>query len=445
MSASSRRHPDMQHPPDGYSLIEPDLHRATTSLEVESFPFLSQLKLRSAINLSAEAIHDQAIQFFLDSGIAMLNPRALESFEGPYDLWEEAAKESLELLLDADNHPMILLDSPTECESACLVGCLRRLQHWSMVAIHDEYHMMTMRETWYSTSQQFIERFDLDLVSLTANVPPWYRNHLTMLEEEREAEAELSRRDPDRATRLWVHGHGAFSAALSSTPSEVQQEKEDENQQDEDKDKGKDKEGETSPEDLAGNSSPSPSTHTLARQGSDVNQVTRDGRRKLSPQNNSKMSATDPPLEIEIERERRSSSDMGELLHSPSAALMTLVDCDHLNDFDAVCNYVSTHAMEVVREVHGVGTARHQGRLTIDNHRVLLNCPPAPEDGDSHGHILIKTISERSSELGISMKREFRVCDEQDTIHVREDMSQGGDNMSHKEAHIPKKFTSASK
>lgn len=46
---------------------------------------------------------------------------------------------------------------------------------------------------------------------------------------------------------------------------------------------------------------------------------------------------------------------------------------------------------------------------------------------------------------GISMKREFRVCDEEDTIHVREDISQGGDSMSHKEAHIPKKFVTASK
>lgn len=41
---------------------------------------------------------------------SQLNPRALEAFDGPFDLWEEAAKESLELLLDADNHPMILLD-----------------------------------------------------------------------------------------------------------------------------------------------------------------------------------------------------------------------------------------------------------------------------------------------------------------------------------------------
>jgi len=39
-----------------------------------------------------------------------LNPRSLEAFDGPYDLWEDAAKESLQLLLDADNHPMILLD-----------------------------------------------------------------------------------------------------------------------------------------------------------------------------------------------------------------------------------------------------------------------------------------------------------------------------------------------
>lgn len=39
-----------------------------------------------------------------------LHPQSLESFDGPYDLWEEAAKESLELLLDAGNHPMILID-----------------------------------------------------------------------------------------------------------------------------------------------------------------------------------------------------------------------------------------------------------------------------------------------------------------------------------------------
>lgn len=29
----------------------------------------------------------------------------------------------------------------------------------------------------------------------------------------------------------------------------------------------------------------------------------------------------------------------------------------------------------------------------------MLNCPPAPEKGDDHGHLLIKTLSEESSEI----------------------------------------------
>lgn len=35
----------------------------------------------------------------------------------------------------------------------------------------------------------------------------------------------------------------------------------------------------------------------------------------------------------------------------------------------------------------------------IRRHRVMLNCPPAPEDGDDHGYIMIKMLSELSSEL----------------------------------------------
>lgn len=43
---------------------------------------------------------------------------------------------------------------------------------------------------------------------------------------------------------------------------------------------------------------------------------------------------------------------------------------------------------------------------------------------------------------GITTKREFRVCDESDMLHVREDICKGGDTMSHKENRIAKKFVS---
>lgn len=38
-----------------------------------------------------------------------------------------------------------------------------------------------MRNTSYNLNQRFIERFDLDLVTLNENIPSWFREHLTML------------------------------------------------------------------------------------------------------------------------------------------------------------------------------------------------------------------------------------------------------------------------
>lgn len=76
-------------------------------------------------------------------------------------------------------------------------------------------------------SPSWRRRFDrmsfCDLVGLVVCLP-YVDTHVSQ-EEERAAEAELSRRDPDRPARLWVHGHGAFST--SSPHSEEKRDKED--------------------------------------------------------------------------------------------------------------------------------------------------------------------------------------------------------------------------
>lgn len=58
--------------------------------------------------------------------------------------------------------------------------------------------------------------------------------------------------------------------------------------------------------------------------------------------------ASAPAVEIVAE------GNIGELLHSPSAAFMKLVDCDHLNDFDAVCDYLSEHTSEVSYKLRAI-------------------------------------------------------------------------------------------
>ena len=122
--------------------------------------------------------------------------------------------------------------------------------------------------------------------------------------------------------------------------------------------------------------------------------------------------------------------DAGEALHSPSAEFMKLVDVDHLSDFDEVVAFLTTNVDKVINEVHGFD------KLIIDNQKTQLNCPPAPEAGDSHGSLLIRTLSEAEGAFGIALKREFKVHDMgvdaenpgKHKVEIREDIVKAPDN-----------------
>jgi hypothetical protein len=122
--------------------------------------------------------------------------------------------------------------------------------------------------------------------------------------------------------------------------------------------------------------------------------------------------------------------DAGAASHSPSAEFMQLVDVDHQNDFDVVVEYLSANLDNIINEVHGFD------KLLIDNGKTQLNCPPAPESGDSHGGLLIRTLSEAEGAFGITLKREFKVHDlgvEEGTnkhqIEIREDVVKAPENV----------------
>ena len=91
-----------------------------------------------------------------------------------------------------------------------------------------------------------------------------------------------------------------------------------------------------------------------------------------------------------------------------SSHLMDLVNVhhDHMDwsDFDDVVKFLEAHLDGIISEVHGLD------KLLIDDGRVQLNCPPAPESGDSHGHLLLRTLSEKTDASGgVAVKREFKV------------------------------------
>ncbi|RKO82794.1 protein-tyrosine phosphatase, partial [Blyttiomyces helicus] len=57
--------------------------------------------------------------------------------------------------------------------TGCLVGCLRKLQHWSYTSIFDEYRRFSHPKS-RSMDQQFIELFDASRVVFDpAHLPDW--------------------------------------------------------------------------------------------------------------------------------------------------------------------------------------------------------------------------------------------------------------------------------
>jgi tyrosine-protein phosphatase OCA1 len=76
---------------------------------------------------------------------------------------EEIVLETLEVILDKKNYPLIIMCSTGSHRTGTIVGCLRKLQRWSMTAIFEEYRRYAGSKVRY-LNEQFIELFDTDLV-----------------------------------------------------------------------------------------------------------------------------------------------------------------------------------------------------------------------------------------------------------------------------------------
>jgi len=100
---------------------------------------------------------------------------------------DEIIKESLQLLLDPSHQPLVLTVATTgsgTLEVATLVGCLRRMQHWALTAILYEFRLFTPTSSIYDVNRQFIEKFDITLVTLPKEIPEWLQHEQELWMEE---------------------------------------------------------------------------------------------------------------------------------------------------------------------------------------------------------------------------------------------------------------------
>ncbi|KAI3481634.1 hypothetical protein L1887_55767 [Cichorium endivia] len=219
-------------PPALFASVAPQIYRSATPAAA-NHSFVRTLKLRTILSLTAELPSPSLTAFCKKHGIRLLHfglrrwgsqdisardkhlaaedngeetgldLSFLHSFKAPsapslaqYEtasptITEELVKDSLQILLTASYHPILVTDTSGIHEIGVLLGCLRKLQRWNFATILLEYrHFAGNRAR--ATNERFVEMFDTDLITFPDQdqLPYWFREQIQADDDE------LDRIDP---------------------------------------------------------------------------------------------------------------------------------------------------------------------------------------------------------------------------------------------------------
>jgi tyrosine-protein phosphatase SIW14 len=125
-------------PPLNFAMVAPGVYRSGYP-RPQNRPFLAKLRLRSILCLSEEPYGPDGLAWVQEQGITLHHIPVAENKEPFKEMSEPGITLALCTLLDARNHPLLLHCNKGKHRVGCLVGCLRKLQHYSMTCIFDEY------------------------------------------------------------------------------------------------------------------------------------------------------------------------------------------------------------------------------------------------------------------------------------------------------------------
>lgn len=170
--------------PERFATVEAGLYRSAFPSEA-SISFLSTLGLRTAVNLSHERLQHSVASFFLTRDVRVVHLAEVV----PVDMEDgvianDVLKEALEYALDGAAYPLLLMSSSGNHGVGAAIGCLRRLQGWTISAVLDEYRSFAAPSARYAI-EQVIELFDLQLLRQPAVSPAWHTELQAVCAEER--------------------------------------------------------------------------------------------------------------------------------------------------------------------------------------------------------------------------------------------------------------------
>ncbi|KAK9239126.1 tyrosine phosphatase family-domain-containing protein [Lipomyces kononenkoae] len=148
----------MLAPPELFGIVEENIYRCT-EVDALNFPFLQTLSLNTILSIGHEK-PSPAVELFARENNIIVTHMQLPAWKISEEEWkllpDAVVQRSLSYVLNMKCYPLLIIDL-----SCTFIGVLRKLQHWNLSSIINEY-----REMSFDRSQYLYELY-IELVDLT--------------------------------------------------------------------------------------------------------------------------------------------------------------------------------------------------------------------------------------------------------------------------------------
>lgn len=156
-------------PPPNFAMVSPGVYRSGYP-QAENCSFLKKLGLRSVVYLCPEEYLELS-EFYANNDIQVVQFGIQGNKEPFIDMPEDVIRHALKVILDVRYHPLLIHCNKGKHRTGCLVGCLRKIQRWSLTSIFGEYRVFAGNKVRV-LDQQFIELFRPELVQYNRKCKP---------------------------------------------------------------------------------------------------------------------------------------------------------------------------------------------------------------------------------------------------------------------------------
>ena len=100
--------------------------------------YLQKIKLKSVLTLVPESMPENVLEFYESNNITLYQFGVPGNKEPFVDIPEDKIALAVAKLLDCATHPILVHCNKGKHRTGCLIGCLRKIQHWSHISICEE-------------------------------------------------------------------------------------------------------------------------------------------------------------------------------------------------------------------------------------------------------------------------------------------------------------------